>query len=72
MKRYLLVVLLGMTGCAGRMALLRNPKTGEMARCEVTAGEAFMTGAINSRMTFNNCIRAYEDAGFERMRKENR
>ena len=52
------------SGClAGETVLLRN-KTGELARCEVTASDAHFAGFLNKQATLDNCVNAYRAAGF--------
>jgi len=55
-----------LTGCTGHIALLKNAK-GELARCEVTQGEAMWSGVIVRDMTISNCVAAYEKAGYTRV-----
>ena len=67
MRIAVLIVGLGVLyGCAGQVALLKNDK-GEIAKCEVTQGEAMWSGVIIRDMTVNNCVAEYEKAGYKRI-----
>ena len=66
-KLGLVIVIVGVLyGCAGQVALLKNDK-GEIAKCEVTQGEAMWSGVIIRDMTVNNCVAEYEKAGYKRI-----
>lgn len=63
----LLIAMVAMlSGCTGQTALLRNDR-GELAKCEVTQGEAMWSGVIVRDMTLNKCVEEYEKAGFKRI-----
>jgi hypothetical protein len=52
------------SGCmAGETILLRN-KAGDIARCEVSAGDARYAGFFNKEATLDNCVNAYKAAGY--------
>ncbi len=63
---FLLFVIIGCAG--GRTVLLKNKK-GDIQRCEVSAGDAQRTGVIGRDITINNCIKAYEEAGYIQLSK---
>jgi hypothetical protein len=55
-------ILAGMlAACTAEPVLLRNPRTGDMAKCEWHGGVGF-----DPRATVEECARAYEQAGFVR------
>jgi hypothetical protein len=60
------IAMFALYGCTGQVALLKNEK-GELARCEVTQGEAMWSGVIVRDMTLQNCVSAYEKAGYKRL-----
>ena len=64
----LAVIVLMQYACTGQTALLRNDR-GELAKCEVTQGEAMWSGVIVRDMTLNRCVEEYEKAGFRRISK---
>ncbi len=54
------------SGCVGRTVLLRNDK-GELARCEVSGGDAMLQGILIRDATLANCINQYKAAGYTRV-----
>lgn len=58
-----LMAALVLAGCAGRTVLLRNAE-GELARCEVSAGSAYLTGVIIRDLTLKQCVDEYKKVGF--------
>lgn len=64
----LTVAIVMLSGCTGRTVLLENAK-GEIAKCEVSAGSAVLTGVIIRDMTISDCVAEYEKAGYKRVGK---
>ena len=62
----LAVAIAMLSGCTGQTVLLRNNK-GELAKCEVSAGSAMLTGVIIRDMTIDGCVSEYEKAGYKRV-----
>ena len=62
------IIFIGMifTACTGKTILLRG-ENGDLAKCEVRAGETFLTGVIIRDMTLAQCIKQYEAAGYKKI-----
>ncbi len=61
-----LLAALIVSGCVGKTVLLRNDK-GDLARCEVSGGDAMLQGILIRDATLSNCINQYEAAGYKRI-----
>jgi hypothetical protein len=55
------VFAVALAACTAEPVLLRNPRTGDIAKCEWHSGIGF-----DPRATVEECARAYEQAGFVR------
>lgn len=62
----LTVAITLLSGCTGQTVLLKN-NNGELAKCEVSAGSAYLTGIIIRDMTIDQCVSEYEKAGYKRV-----
>ena len=61
------VAISALSACTGQVALLKNDR-GEIAKCEVSQGEAMWSGVIVRDMTIENCVSEYEKAGYKRVK----
>lgn len=56
------------TGCAPTFALMAN-SDGDLQRCEPNAGSVMAWGYVGQQASLNDCVRAYEEAGYWRVSK---
>lgn len=71
MKRLILAVLaVTAIGCvrAPMFVLMRNDQ-GDLQRCEANAGQAAAWGPYGAKKSIADCVDAYEQAGYRRVRK---
>lgn len=64
MKLLFLILLIALNGCA-KMALLKNPETGDIQKCEVSTASQMLTGAFVGGLQFDKCIDEYKNAGYK-------
>lgn len=66
MKGLIILLLVVMaSGCTGRLTVLKNPDTGDIEKCEVSAGSEMLTGALISGYSHGKCVDALQSAGYE-------
>ena len=64
-----LSALLPLSGCTGRLTVLKNPETGDVEKCEVSAGSEMLTGALVSGYSHGKCVDALKSAGYVEVKK---
>lgn len=64
-----LALAIALTGCATPTTTLKNPKTGQVARCGGGMSGSMLGGMIGHNIEKDNdakCVREYEAQGFKR------
>lgn len=73
MNKLLFIATLALSGCASSpsdyFALMKNPKTGQVAQCKTAANDEYVP--VLAKDEIDHCVKAYEKAGFIRIDEEN-
>ena len=68
MKKLAFIGLVFLCGCSTPSTVLKNPQTGQIARCGGNVSGSLAGGAIGYHIQKDNdqkCVQGYKDQGFE-------
>lgn len=63
----LVLVVIALGACTGRMAILKHPETGDVQKCETSAASEFQTGPWRSSINHDNCIETWNKLGYKKI-----